>query len=154
MLQFWELVADKLESLKEQNWEIKKPNEIDILITTTKLLIYKQEWKGTSKFPIIGVGWERLGFNLIFGVWSNQQVKEYEGSYFRDIFKEYKEINNFKSSSNWWPIFKDGSFDFGLDEQLIEILPSNRDTLASDLASRMLNLAKDVESIVDAAIKH
>lgn len=150
---FWPLVEVKL----KERLKIEKDDFWSVHITGsftndyTRLEMYNALWCTENEdFPLMSVAIEKLGRNNSFyGVWVNSS-KEYSPKYDLDrVRKEAQQLEVAKGFTidkhQYWPFWKHSNLNFDDENDMIRILPANRQATIDEIAESLYALAKEVK---------
>ena len=153
IIEFWDLVIEKLEKLNEENstkWEIKADEEY--FDPWSSLNMIKKEWPEyrDNGFPAICVAWESLSNDLHYGIWIRKEF--WDNPELRNIIASMQKEKGNKGKSTWILFYGQG-YNFSRMEDLVHILPDNRDDLATEFATMLFDLAAEMEGRLDEIIE-
>ena len=154
LLQFWENVKDKIDSLiNEKGLAYKVELPSDIFERYSACDLYKDEWgleQDDDDFPIC-FKWNAITNDLHLGLWLNHDSKKWDKKKIKSAFNELKIRKQFKFDNEWWCMgrFYEFSFKEGKYDSLKLLLPANRDKTVNEFASSIIEFAINVEKEID-----
>jgi hypothetical protein len=148
--EFWQLFIDKLKAALSDEYVIEKDDNISR--TWSKIYVYKKNWLSADDDYISCTSMQSLTGKVMFGIYTNANSKAYDYSPVREKVKANENLKGLKNDK-WWAAYKYVELDFSRDKDLEMIIPSNRESLASNWALQLADFTRAVSLDLDIAIE-